>query len=362
MSLINKLTDKLKNVSKDTKKRILSLMLAGSIALTSGLGLTGCSLTNNPNTDDPNTNDPSSSITNPSGGKEDSKYSKYSSILQGVMTKKVYEKSLSWGTIEQNSGGVDSVMNNNRFLPIPYKYLEDLGYDSDRVRQGSYKASAEVFRIDNDLYVALGIQALSKKDYMEYHLLKYNITDQEIAEMNKLFNTKQSTYYNYTYFQAPFFVQELSYHRTPEVLNISYQSMDTQKTIIDGLNKNKFVAGGYNKNNAILLNFRENAEEEMYLYNCIIWPASEYAHYENAGVGLIELYSIYGKSWNPLQYIEDHEILNLTYKSDIYRNVGETIQSPYKTGESIVKADIYSSSDRLFEDVSAPYFWELTFE
>lgn len=356
------LIEKLKNMKEDTKKRILATALAGSMVAGS-IPMASCT----PKDNSTETNYSSTTNQNGSHNSADSsgssstnnKYANYSTILQNVMTKSIYDNLVGWGLRKQNDGSISKVKNSNCFLPIPYKFLEDLGYDTNQVYNDKYEARSEVFRIDNDLYIALGIQALSKENYMTNYLLKYNITDQEIEEMNKLFYTRQSTYYNYTYFQAPFFVQELSYHKIPEVLNVSHQSMDTQKTIDAGLHLNSCTTSEYS--HVIMLNFRALEDSEIYYYNCIIWPKSTRAHSTTDNLGLIELYSMYGPSWNAIQNIEGNEILNLTYVKDAYNTVNESKKSQYKTGENRVSADIYSSSDRIFNDIRLNNCWEQTF-
>lgn len=241
MSLINKLTDKLKNVSKDTKKRILSLMLAGSIALTSGLGLTGCSLTNNPNTNDPNTNDPNSSISGDNGdngnsySKEDL-YAQCSESLRTVLTDDYYRGLVLMAEYCDNFYQ-HKKQNDQEYMAIPYAFLEQEGYNIEAIKNGSIECSSQLYTDKNDLHIELRVLKEGNSDtegrlkYYTCYDIKYTLTDQELNELNALFTKVRASNNAWkqpaTYYQAPLFVQELSYHKTPEVLSVANIEYDT---------------------------------------------------------------------------------------------------------------------------------------
>lgn len=341
MNLLTKLKDSIKN----NKTKLAAVALASGVAVSAGLGcMASC---------DKNNLIPGTSITKPNN-----QQSKYSSILQGVMTKDFYKTSLTWGNLSETP---ERNVNNHRFLPIPYGFLEKEGYDIENVKWGTYDAFAEVFRIEHDLYVACGVETEASTNYITNYLLKYKVTDQEIKEMNKLFKSINVNDYNYTYFQAPFYIQELSYQKTPEIINISYQSKVTQKNAQLGL-KGKKLPG----NIAILNYWSADPPYEDRYYNSIIWPKSNVtAHLENVEISYRTLYSIYSDSYNPILHIDNKEVLNLNAisNSSASKNLGEARKSPYLNNEPNSKAfgDVYSSSDRYFKDITLYDYWEDTF-
>ena len=196
MSLIKKLTEK-------TKKRIVATVLAGGIAL-SGLGMTGCTSCN----PDPNNTNPP--ITNPGGdnggtqapgnnnggnsGSQTPDYSKYSQILQNVLTDDYYTSIASIENSDTDYGKKRWSYNHPKALSIPYGFLEDEGLDIESIKSKYLPVKSCIYLIENDLYIEVlaGIKSTTKfitdeNIYYANYLLKYNLTNQELKEIKTLF-------------------------------------------------------------------------------------------------------------------------------------------------------------------------------
>ena len=248
MSLISKLNEKFKNIKDDTKKRVMATILAGGIAL-SGLGMAGC----NPNSNNPdNTNPP---ITNPgdentgnnggsqnsgnnNGGSQNPNYSKYSQTLQNVLTDSYYTTIIG----DAKSTDDDYVYNHPRYQPIPYGFLEDEGFDISKFKTKQLSCTSELYSIGNDLYIELKAEIAASTNYIANYVLKYSLTEQEMSELNKLFSSLYYSTYQYaTYFQAPFFVQELSYSKDPEVQSVGYTTAECNNSSVEFFNAREMI-------------------------------------------------------------------------------------------------------------------------
>ena len=241
MNLISKLAEKFKNIKDDTKKRIMATVLAGGIAL-SGLGLTGC---NGCNPDPNNTNPP---ITNPgddNGGTENGgtqnggnnggnnsgsqtpDYSKYSQILQNVLTDQYYKDLITVDRVASKDYGNKNSYQSGKFKALPFAFLEDEGYNIEQIKNNQVSSYSNIYTIGNELYIEMRIETKASTNYETHYLLKYNLSNQELKELNSLFVNVRSDRHNnckVTNYQAPFFVQELSYHKNPVVLSEMYMT------------------------------------------------------------------------------------------------------------------------------------------
>lgn len=265
MNLLSKLREKFKNVKDETKKRVMSTILAGGIAL-SGLGLSACNSTTNNND---NTNPP---IVNPgdnenenqtpggdngnsqtpgegNGGSQTPDYSKYSQILQNVLTDKYY-----WGlegeeTADDKIGANRWTYNNPRFMAIPYGFLEDEGFDISKIKSGSLYCKSDLYTINNDLFIELRAEIKTNtpiwentSSYLANYVLKYTLTNQELKEVLALHEPLSSSDKT-TYLQAPFFIQELSYLKTPEIMSKQYITLDSISAAEERCDEKGYVLG-----------------------------------------------------------------------------------------------------------------------
>ncbi len=268
MNLLTKLVEKIKNIKDETKKRIMATVLAGGIAL-SGLGMTGCTSCN------PNPNDPNTPITNPgddngetqtpgnnggsqNGGSSQNDYSKYSQILQNVLTDPYYYNLEFIHEID----GSEATYNKQKYMAIPYGFLEDEGFDVKKFKDEKLHATSQVYTINNDLFIELRAEIDAGKKvwdtattYLANYILKYTLTEQEMKEILALYKHMYILHFEKTtYLQAPLFVQELSYLKTPEILSKAYitrealyktQSYCNDKNFVTNLNAMTYVESKY---------------------------------------------------------------------------------------------------------------------
>ncbi len=192
------------------KRTIMGLTLAGLLAVT----MVGC--THTPTGGDPN--DPDNTITQPSGPSEPSEPSdpnqgsgttdpteQYSATLRAVLNDPYYDEVIE----EFYETGVGS-RRSNKVFAIPYGYIESIGIDTTPIKNDEVKAYATTYIKDDEpnyLYVYARVETDSTTPYYTCYNLKYSITDQEKEELEMLHEDG--------YIQAPFFIQELSYQKTP---------------------------------------------------------------------------------------------------------------------------------------------------
>ncbi len=227
MKLLTNLIGKFKNVKGETKKRIISTLLACGIAL-SGVGMSACENPLNPN-------DPGTEITNPgqNGGTQNPDYSKYSQILQNVLTDQYYKNLIITDKFGSKDYGNKNSYAHQKFKAIPYGFLEDEGYDAEKIkdRGNNIHVDSNMYTIGNDLFIELTVETKASTNYYTQYIVKYNLTNQELKELNALFVNVRSDRHKdckVTNYQAPFFVQELSYHKNAELIskmNITHSAL-----------------------------------------------------------------------------------------------------------------------------------------
>ena len=232
MNLISKLINKLQNVNPTTKNRIISLFLAGGIALSAGT-MAACN-----NSDPTNTPPP---IVNPGGENPGNpEYSKYSQILQNVLNDMYYTSLISvdqtWTGSEQESPSYK----NPKYNAIPYGFLEEEGFNIEQIKNKQLSSKSDMYIIGNDLFIELRVETKASKNYFTNYVLKYSLTNQELHELDALFTNTGSG--KTTFYQAPFFVQELSYAKTPVIASKSYVSVDSINAFEDYADNKQFIA------------------------------------------------------------------------------------------------------------------------
>lgn len=176
----------------------------------------------------------------------ENKYKNYSEILQNVLTGELYEN-LIFAENSYPDSTYPYSYNNPRFMPIPYKFLEDEGFDIIKIKKGELYSKSNIYTINNDLYVELRAEIKTEEkfwkensSYCANYLIKYTLTDQELKELNSLF-VPVSYSSKATYMQAPFFIQELSYHKEPEILSLQYITLESISAVEEYCNQKHFV-------------------------------------------------------------------------------------------------------------------------
>lgn len=253
MNLLTKLKDSIKN----NKTKLAAVALASGVAVSTGLGyMASC---------DKNNLIPGTSITNPSGddkGNNSSsgnvdRYANCSESLKKVMTDDYYRNLiLTSESYVTSSLHVCHARDDNRYMAIPYGFLEDAGYNVRKIKAGGIKCYSQMYTDQNDLHIELRVSKdgySDNKGYMKYYTcydLKYSLTDQELNELDALYtqvNPRNCAYSGapITYYEGPLFVQELSYHKTPEILSVAHIEEKTTNTAQFAFRRDKITTDYY---------------------------------------------------------------------------------------------------------------------
>ena len=322
MNLLTKLGEKFKNIKDDTKKSVLATLIAGGIAL-SGVGMSACENPLNPN-------DPGTEITNP-----DNKYSKYSQILQNVLTDQYYSSLIN----DDISYSFKLAFNHPSFQPIPYGFLEDKGFNITKIKNDELFCTSEIYSIDNDLYVELKAEIEASTNYLTNYVLKYSLTDQELSELKKLFTGVDFHLGKATYYQAPFFVQELSYLKNPEIISTAYSTISANSSAYDHFDKKKYLT---NRHRAIYLGstYKENSIIAFHTYQ--IRPWTTVAETTSQIATIIIGTNGYGRITVDGKYIHNAELKNSGILTDENKILFEN---------SIKKITSYTTSSLYFQDI-----------
>lgn len=231
-----------------TKKRIAATILAGSIAFF-GVGAVGCY-----NSALNNTNPPIVAPEGDDGSAQTPDYSKCSQILKNVLTDFYYYELISLDNSYYETTNEYYHYQNAKYNAIPYGFLEDEGFDIDKIKNNQVSSQSDMYLDGNDLFIELRIENKASTNYFTNYILKYSLTDQEINELDILFKDFGSRTKE-TFYQAPFFIQELSYLKTPEVVNKSYITVDGIRTIEQRADDNNYI---YRSNTATFLSATVN--------------------------------------------------------------------------------------------------------
>lgn len=230
MNLIRKLINKLSaNLGDKSKNRLIALILSLGIG-TTGVGMAGCNNTNI------TPDGPGSGIEAPANPE----YSKYSQILQNVLNDDYYLNLISVDNSWTGSAQDAPSYKNPKYNAIPYGFLEDEGYNIDQIKNNQVASKSDMYTIGNDLYIELRVETKATKNYYTNYVLKYNLTDKELHELDVLFTNIGNG--KTTFYRAPFFVQELSYSKTPEIVSKSYISVDSINAFEDYADSKEYIA------------------------------------------------------------------------------------------------------------------------
>ena len=287
MSLISKITEKLKknttenlkkNTTENLKKKTTKAM--ASVALASALALSGCSglasifnpnsgQTNNPNNDNQTQIGGDGSATTP---EEDDR--KFSQITYNLMENKYYE------TLMDNFSSSASGRDSQIYDPIPYGFLQNEGFNIDRIKNDELECDSMPYRKDgeeNNLYIALRVETDAQTPYYTCYTLKYELSDKELSDVNRL--------HRYEYFEAPLFIQELSYQKTPVVESEASMTIDCYNRILNSIvDLDRMSTDVFGTNDLILdiINFSKTNN----VLNFIVRPRSYRTVFENAEMRL----------------------------------------------------------------------------
>jgi hypothetical protein len=140
------------------------------------------------------------------------------------------------------SASYDHAYNNPKYQAIPYGFLEDKNYDIDKIKNKELYSYSEMYSIGNDLYIELKVEVKASTNYLDCYLLKYSLTDKELSELKSLFTEQYSNVGRTTFYQAPFFIQELSYLKDPEVLSLAHTTKSTDDGAIANCDRRELLS------------------------------------------------------------------------------------------------------------------------
>lgn len=241
----NGLVAKMTKIWEFTKTKGVSIFLVMQI-LFGVLALTACGNTqlgtDTSSTDSScsDTADIATSTDSSTNTDAEEKYKNYSQILQTVLTNETYVRLTNLSSV-YTSNNLPFSYRNNLYSPIPYGFLEEEGYDLKQLKENHLACQQDLFIVDNDLYIALRVQHQDYSEFLTNYLLKYNLSAQEMKELNSLF-TNITAANKTTFVQAPLFVQELSYQKNPEVISETYITKDALNAVEEHLNSKAYVS------------------------------------------------------------------------------------------------------------------------
>lgn len=250
----------------NVKKRVAALAMATGI-LVAPLSACSCANTNANNASSTPTisSNIDSSATDSSTQTPENAYSEYSKILQTVMTDSYYTNLVDVAETKYNQGDKYYAKNNNTYMQIPYGFLKQQGYNIDAIKNNQLECISDVYTRGNDLYIELKVEHKSSIDYFANYLIKYTLTNQELEDLTLLNSATSRPYY-----QAPQFIQELSYQKNAELLSVQYwekqyQQLSEQQILNYILNSGKVNASGFEKSvtlTSILVDYRQDEDKD----------------------------------------------------------------------------------------------------
>ncbi|MGN0788214.1 MAG: hypothetical protein ACI4L6_04075, partial [Candidatus Onthoplasma sp.] len=181
-----------------------------------------------PKTIDTNTNSTDSTVTDTQTDVDEQK--EYSQTLQTVLNSNYYNSLIARMDRIDNDADYTSFIQSNYCSNIPYGFLEQQGYDIETIKKaGEAACYADCYILDsepNNLYIECRVLNHDPVDYYDTYLLKYTLTDQELQDLN-LTHSLCGDRLKSAYIQAPFFIQQLSYDKTAEVLGVGHIGRNT---------------------------------------------------------------------------------------------------------------------------------------
>ena len=152
---------------------------------------------------------------NSANNNQNNDFSQYSQLLQNILNNEEYDS-----LIHQVFHGGGEVFKNGALKPHPYAFLEDQGFDVNKIKSGKMDAYTLSYVLDEDpnsLY--MHTRVLVNNSYWQNYLLKYTLTDREMEDYNMLHLVKNSV--TNFYVQSVFMNNEISKMKTPEILGTS---------------------------------------------------------------------------------------------------------------------------------------------
>ena len=137
----------------------------------------------------------------------------HSDLLYGILANSYYRKIVS--DLRESAGAAD---HSQLYDPIPYGFLEDRGHDISGIKNDTLQADSVAYTKEgepNHLYIATRAETAAEFPYYTCYTLRYTLSDLEMSDFKLVHDGNE----NSMHIEAPLFIQELSYQKTPTVLS-----------------------------------------------------------------------------------------------------------------------------------------------
>lgn len=158
----------------------------------------------------------------------ESPLSKYSQLLQNVLTSEEYNNLISYA---HNTNPY--ILETGEFEPHPYAFLEDEGFDVEAIKKGNDLCHTFSYVLTDDPTSLYMYTRVDCGEYYENFLLKYQLTEQEMRDYNLTHNGKGNVFY---YVQSVFMNREIAATRDPEVVGTSKMSKHSFEELTSSMN------------------------------------------------------------------------------------------------------------------------------
>lgn len=302
-NLLEKLTKKF----KENKLKMASLAVAGTLTMAAGLGaFAGCKNNeNNHNSgsntstsqdySDTNSSDTGNENSSSSGGNGSVDYSQFSETFKNVLNSAEYN-ALIYSDENSVTSGAPKSFSNAKYNAIPYGFLEDEGFDINKIKSNSLYSKSDMYLDNNNLFIELRVEIKSSKSYLANYILKYELNEKELNEIQLLFSSIGGPNGKTTYYQAPFFVQELSYLKDPEIISLAYTTLETTDIFESYASKKQYIS--YSTTATFMGSTFTDSPLTYQKYQIHTYLANEYSS-KPIGTMKIGQISIYTFSGNP---------------------------------------------------------------
>lgn len=195
---------------------------------------------------------------------EQGKYSQYSELLQNLL--KDDEVNSLIDRFQANSASVSKYY----FTGIPFSFVEKQDHSIEKIKSGEYDCITRTIIKDNEpnnLYMSICVE--NAGEYYTNYMVKYTLTEKEIADYKMLHGVRGDWYY-----QAMFMNDAISKTKIPTILsktNITIEAHNNLDSLqgVAGLNSTKKIMGT-NSVNVILKDFDVKTQTfNVYVFNSV---------------------------------------------------------------------------------------------
>lgn len=177
-------------------------------------------------------NDPSDPSTPSEPSEPSAPTASHSALLYDVLTNSYY-RNLAEDHEHENDIYVQEgvyIRHLQLYDPIPYGFLEERGFDVNGIKNDTLRADSVAYTKENEpnhLYIATRAEMAADRPYYTCYTLRYTLSDLEMSDVSYLHRNRA--------IESIFFIQELSYQKTPTVLSEASIVVTTYDNILKSL-------------------------------------------------------------------------------------------------------------------------------